>query len=245
MNVSGVIRIICARLVTRMGVLSIVAALVYSPLAAALSMMLPTELGTFTADVVSFKESKFQSILRQQYDYSCGSAAVASLLTYHYNDPRTEQQAFRAMWETGNQELIKQQGFSLLDMKRYLETLGYRTNGYRLPLGRLAKLGVPAITLINNNGYMHFVVIKGIADDEILLGDPVLGLRIVPRDKFEAMWQGGIVFLITNKADIARASFNRDSEWRTIAKSPVGMGKAMSGGSLADFNLLLPARSDF
>jgi len=243
--VSGLIKIVLIFFARRIGFCALAAGLVYSPLAAALSLMLPTELGNHTIDVVSLKESRYRSILRQQYDYSCGSAAVASLLTYHYDDPKTEQQAFRAMWETGNQELIQKQGFSLLDMKRYLETLGYRTNGYRLGLDRLVKIGVPAITLINNNGYMHFVVIKGITEGEVLLGDPVLGLRIVPRDEFEAMWQGGIVFLITNKADIARASFNRDSEWQTIAKAPIGLGKAMSAGSLADFNLLLPARSDF
>ena len=223
------------------------AAFVYPTFAAALSMVLPTAGpgGTITVDVVSFKESRFQTILRQQYDYSCGSAAVASLLSFHYNDPRSEIEVFKEMWERGDQEKIQRQGFSLLDMKNYLGNHGYRADGFRLPLDRLAKVGVPAITLINNNGYMHFVVIKGVSDEEILLGDPVLGVRRLPRDEFEAMWQGGIVFLIKNKATIARASFNRDTEWQTVAEAPLDVGRAMSVRSLADFNLLLPARSDF
>ncbi len=228
-------------------VLGFAAALVYPTFAAALSMVLPTAGagGTFTVDVVSFKESRFQTILRQQYDYSCGSAAVASLLSFHYNDPKSEIEVFKDMWERGDQQKIQREGFSLLDMKTYLESNGYRADGYRLPLDRLVKVGVPAITLINNNGYMHFVVIKGVSNDEILLGDPVLGVRKLPRDEFDAMWQGGIVFLIKNKAKIARASFNRDTEWQTVAEAPLDVGKAMSVRSLADFNLLLPARSDF
>ena len=164
--------------------------------ALALSLSLPTQLGHYTTDVVSYQEAKFTSIIRQQYDFSCGSAAVASLLTYHYDDPHTEQDVFQTMWANGNQALIQQQGFSLLDMKRFLEHSGYRADGFRLSLDRLNKVGVPAITLINNDGYMHFVVIKGINDKHILIGDPVRGVRTMPRDKFETQWQDGIVFLI-------------------------------------------------
>jgi predicted double-glycine peptidase len=224
-----------------LGVIILVA---YSSLAAAASLVLPMELGTYRADVVSYKEAKFTSIIRQQYDYSCGSAAVASLLTYHYEDPKTEHEVFEAMWKNGDHALIKKQGFSLLDMKRYLENRGYRADGFRLSLDKLKGVGVPAITLINNNGYMHFVVVKGISDKKILLGDPVLGVRAMPRDKFEAQWNNGIIFLVKNRAKIARASFNREAEWRTIAKAPMEYAKSLTARSLADFNLLIPARSD-
>lgn len=211
----------------------------------ALSLFLPTQLGSFNTEVVSYQEAKFKSVIRQQYDFSCGSAAVASLLSYHYDDPRTEQEVFQTMWANGDQALIKQQGFSLLDMKRFLDNHGYRADGFRLPLDRLRKVGVPAITLINNNGYMHFVVIKGISDDEILLGDPTLGVRIMARDKFDAQWQNGIVFLVKNRAKIAKASFNKQDAWQTVAAAPTRHSKAAAVRSVADFNLLLPARSDF
>jgi len=73
----------------------------------------------------------------------------------------------------------------------------------------------------------------------------VLGVRAMPRDKFEAQWQNGIVFLIKNQAQIARARFNQEGEWNTIAKAPMTYGKSLTSRSLADFNLLIPARSDF
>ena len=224
--------------------LGVVILCAYSSLASALSLFVPTRLGTFNTEVVSYKEAKFKSIIRQQYDYSCGSAAVASLLSYHYEDPKSEIEVFEAMWKDGDHALIKEQGFSLLDMKRYLENRGYKADGFRLSLDKLKGVGVPAITLINNNGYMHFVVVKGISDKKILLGDPVLGVRAMPRDKFEEQWNNGIVFLIKNQAQIARASFNRDEEWGTIAKAPTEYARSLTARSLADFNLLIPARSD-
>lgn len=49
--------------------------------------------------VDSLKERRFLSTVRQQYDYSCGSAALATLLTYQYRDPVSEETAFKAMWE--------------------------------------------------------------------------------------------------------------------------------------------------
>ena len=89
-------------------------------------------------------ELKFNNVVRQQYDYSCGSAALATLLTYHYDRPITETDAFRSMWEVGDQERIKQLGFSLFEMKTYLERIGLKADGFRLTLDRVKEIGVPA-----------------------------------------------------------------------------------------------------
>ncbi|WP_204283799.1 C39 family peptidase, partial [Klebsiella pneumoniae] len=67
----------------------------------------------------------FRTVVRQQYDYSCGSAAVATLLRYHYGRPTVESDVFSAMWRSGDQAQIKRAGFSMLDMKRYLDSQGY------------------------------------------------------------------------------------------------------------------------
>src|SRR3546814_20011104 len=40
--------------------------------------------GSFSVPVMSLKEKRWTTVVRQQYDFSCGSAAVATLLTYHY-----------------------------------------------------------------------------------------------------------------------------------------------------------------
>ena len=69
--------------------------------------------------VRSFEEERFATVIRQKYDFSCGSAALATLLRYHYGLSQDEEATFRGMWATGDQPQIRRVGFSLLDMKRY------------------------------------------------------------------------------------------------------------------------------
>jgi len=52
----------------------------------------------FTVPVTSLKGAKLTAIQIQQYDFSCGSAALASLLTYHYRKPSGEKDVFQAMF---------------------------------------------------------------------------------------------------------------------------------------------------
>lgn len=190
--------------------------------------------GNFSVPVVSIREGRFQTVIRQQYDYSCGSAALASLLTFHYERPTTERETFVSMYEAGDQEKIRAQGFSLLDMKTYVARIGLAADGFRMSLEKLSQIGVPVVTLINMGGYRHFVVIKGVRDGEVVVGDPALGVRIVKAADFEAMWTG-VVFLIRNDARLARANFNHQRDWRVRQKAP--FGTALTRDSLANFTL--------
>src|SRR5690242_15760491 len=97
--------------------------------------------------VWSMRELKVRSVILQKYHYSCGSAAVATLLTYHYDHPLTEETAFRMMFDHGNQDKIQKEGFSFLDMKRFLEAHGYPADGFQVSLDNLSKAGIPAIVL--------------------------------------------------------------------------------------------------
>lgn len=196
--------------------------------------------GSFTVNkVMSVKEARFRSTVHQQYDYSCGSAALATLLTHHYQDTITEPEVFKWMYDNGNQEKIRREGFSLLDMKNYLEAHGYKADGYYVSLDKLADAGVPAIVLINLKGYRHFVVVKGVTDNRVLVGDPSAGVRIILRDEFEEMWNG-LVFIIRNKNKLTEDNFNRMAEWRGVRqKAPLGAA-FLGPVDLANITMLLP-----
>lgn len=198
--------------------------------------------GTFAVPTVSLREARFQTVIRQQYDFSCGSAALATLLHYHYGMPTNEEAIFRNMYENGDQAVIRQAGFSLLDMRSFLARVGLRADGYEVTLDKLTELSVPAIVLINTKGYRHFVVIKGIRGDEILVGDPALGTRVYDREDFEAIWQG-ISFMIRDKLEVAHANFNKDEDWAVRAKAP--FGTALSRQGLSTLSLHLPVLSEF
>lgn len=200
---------------------------------------------TYTLPVRTIKQIRheyaFRTTLRQQYDFSCGSAAIATLLTHHYGKPVDEAQVFQSMYAAGDKTKIRREGFSLLDMKQYLEAAGYRADGVRVPLEELARVGVPAIALINDQGYRHFVVVKGLRGDRLVLGDPALGARIIPREQFESSWVGGIFFVIRSHRDIAR--FNAPADWGSRLAAPIALGIARD--AMGAFSLGVPDADHF
>jgi uncharacterized protein len=171
--------------------------------------------------VASMLARKFNTVVHQQYDFSCGSAALATLLRYHYNLPRSEGDVFLGMWNGGDQARIRKVGFSLLDMKRYLASQQIRADGYKVSLDDIAKRGLPGIALITFRGYRHFVVIKGITGDHILLGDPSLGVKTVSRSEFQAMWNG-VYFVLSSAMDVGAQNFNGPRQWAVLARAPLG-----------------------
>lgn len=175
--------------------------------------------GAVTMNVESFQEKKYKTTFAQQYDFSCGSAALATLLTYSYNIRVGEQEIFKEMIEKGDKKVISQSGFSLLDLKNYLSRHGLESNGYRAPLSKLAAVGVPAIVLVNVRGYSHFVVLEGIRDGWVLLSDPANGIRSEPVGEFESQWSG-IFFLIATNVDQAQKRFNEPARWAAAPPPP-------------------------
>lgn len=178
--------------------------------------------GAFSVPVASMKDLRFRNTLRQKYDFSCGSAALATLLTYHYGYPVSEQTVFQEMYERGDKAKIRKEGFSLLDMKAYLEAHGYEADGFVADIDKLVLAGVPAIALVKENGYFHFVVIKGLRDGRVLIGDPSAGTRAMPQRQFKDIWVNQILFVIRNKIEMA--SFNADADWRVAPKGPIEGG---------------------
>ena len=189
----------------------------------------------FSLKVTSFKAKRFETVVPQEYDFSCGSAAIATLLKYHYNYDITEQEVLDSMYKVGDQEKIKAQGFSLLDMKQFLATLKFNADGFKLNrLEKIRNASVPGIALINTRGYKHFVVIKGIDQKQVLIGDPALGTRKVSREDFNDMWNN-VFFVIRNQSDRARFSFSHEDTWSNRRK--VLFNTALSSSALSSFSV--------
>lgn len=203
------------------------AALLLGVLHRAAAIELPVIGARFNVSASSLKEIRFRSTLRQQYDYSCGSAALATLLTYHYGYPVSERRVFEHMFAKGDQRKIRKEGFSLLDMQRFLAAQGFRADGFKLPLQKLVDAQLPAIVLIADKGYHHFVVIKGVADGRILVGDPSSGARAMTRAAFEAAWVGKLLFVIHGYR--GKAAFNVPAEWRAAPAAPLATGIGRDG----------------
>lgn len=177
---------------------------------------------TYSVKVTSLREARFKTTTRQQYDFSCGSAALATLLTHHYGNPVTEKLVFEEMFAKGQPERIRREGFSLLDMKNYLNAHQFQADGFALPLDKLLESGLPAIVLIAERKYHHFVVIKGLRDGRVLIGDPSSGTRAMSREQFEPIWVNKLLFVIHNRQK--QAQFNSEADWRAAPRAPLGDG---------------------
>ncbi|HYF22245.1 MAG TPA: C39 family peptidase [Caulobacteraceae bacterium] len=189
--------------------------------------------GTYTVGVTSWKDVPFRTVVRQQYDYSCGSAALATLLKFHYGVPVGEAEVFQGMWAGGDQAKITKVGFSFLDMKRHLEARGYKADGYRMSLDRLEQSKAPAIALIDLGNYRHFVVVKAVRGDKVLVGDPALGLKVWRRAEFEKMWNG-VLFRINRRPDSNAA----EDEW--APRPGARLDERLSDHDLSGFTRHLP-----
>jgi predicted double-glycine peptidase len=149
--------------------------------------------------VVSIQEARYENIVRQQTDFSCGAAAIATILRYAYGMKTDEADVLNGMFKFTNPATINERGFSMLDIKHYVESIGLEGLGYRLTLAQLQRVRVPTIVLVNLEGYEHFVVLKKAAEDMVYVADPVLGNRRMDARAFNSEWNG-IVLAIAGRA---------------------------------------------
>jgi predicted double-glycine peptidase len=143
--------------------------------------------------VKSLLELRRHNVVIQEWDLSCGAAALATILRYQYGDPVSEKDVAKALMirkeYIENPTLVKiRQGFSLLDLKRYVDGHGYRGIGYgKLTFAELVNKA-PVLAPVNLVGYNHFVIFRGVMKDRVLLADPAWGNRTMQRDDFESAW---------------------------------------------------------
>lgn len=155
------------------------------------------------APVRSLRALRDAGVVRQRYDYSCGSAALATLLTYGLNDPIGETELLRTLTESlspGELAALQKRGLSLLELQRLAQGRGYRAQGFRLHGLQLARLSRPVLVFIKPHGYEHFAVLKGVRGDRVQLADPSLGNVRMPLYRFLDMWADasgrGVIFAV-------------------------------------------------
>lgn len=143
--------------------------------------------------VRSLLEMRQQNIVMQEWDLSCGAAALTTLLRYQFGDTVTEKEVALGLINRDiyikNPDLVKmRQGFSLLDLKRYVDLHGYTGLGFgHMTVDDLVKRA-PILVPIHVFGYNHFVIFRGRLQNRVLLADPAWGNRTMTVDEFEKAW---------------------------------------------------------
>ena len=155
-------------------------------------------IGNLRVNVKPLSEMNKGHLVKQGYDFSCGSAALAILLNYYMGEKLTERQVIQGMLHYGNAAQIeKRKAFSMLDMKKFVTELGYQAEGYKAELDDLKTLTSPCILPISIMSYRHFVVFRGIYKGHIFFADPWRGDISFTLDDFYDSWYDKVLFVVT------------------------------------------------
>jgi uncharacterized protein len=149
--------------------------------------------------VRSLLEIRQEGVVVQKWETSCAAAALATVLTYSQNDPVSEKLVAQGMLRSTDPIKVKVRGgFSLLDMKRFVETRGFKGAAYKgLSMEDLLALQSPIVP-IDFHGNPHFVVVRGLnTAGEVHLADPAFGNHAMSVGEFQSIWREGIGFVVT------------------------------------------------
>lgn len=191
--------------------------------------------------VASIKDLRDRNLVKQQFDYSCGATALATLLSEQLADPVSEAEVIEQLVEMLKEDETRQlekTGFSLLDLKRVAERRGHRAAGFRLALEQLARIDRAVIVFLRLEDGPHFTVLRGIRGDRAFLSDSNLGNVRWPIKRFQEYWRGadgmGIIFVVE------RGDGGADLEWRHLPGQDYEPPEKMSARELLDIASALP-----
>jgi uncharacterized protein len=139
----------------------------------------------------SWKTIREKGIVMQSYDFSCGSAALATLMCYYFQDDVTERNVLENMLNHLSDEEVKQRqedGLTMLDLKQCAERMGYQAVGVKLEPSVLPQLQGPILIHLQRGDYKHFAVLRGVRGDRVYVADPSSGNVRTTVPRFLRQW---------------------------------------------------------
>lgn len=135
----------------------------------------------------------------QKRDYSCGAAALATLIQYYIGDSMNEDVILRVLDELLTFEEVKdriENGLAMSDLRKAAVKLSYQSVVAQMSLEQLFDSKVPLIVGITENEFKHFVVYRGTDYRYVYLADPIRGnIRILIHD-FAHQWQKNLALAV-------------------------------------------------
>lgn len=128
---------------------------------------------------LSFGFSKKLPIVLQTEIAECGLACLTAIAGYHgyHSDLRTMRQKYS----------LSQKGLTLADIVRFANDLNLTSRALRLDLDDLPNLRTPCILHWDLN---HFVVLKEVVKDGIMIMDPAVGMRKIKQEEVSQKFTG-------------------------------------------------------
>lgn len=148
--------------------------------ATAQAVLTSPQLATVVA-VKSWKALRDERVVKQDLDYSCGAASLATILEAFYGKAITEEQILKDM-------ATDDAAASFDDMAKVLAKYGFKGVGVALGFEQLQQLRIPAVVYLRYRGDDHFSVLRGVSQHAVRLADPSWGNRHFSKAQFLQMW---------------------------------------------------------
>lgn len=177
---------------------------------------------TIEKPIKSWLELKNQNMIKQEYDYSCGSATLATILKYYYNLEIDERIVLDGVLKSKGLSKENKNEFensyislSFYDLATYTNSLNFKAIGLSLSLDSLKELQVPVILFIKIRKDEHFTVYKSMDENFVYLSDPTFGNIKISIAKFKEMFyqredltHPGKILAIIPKSDDVKVNKN-------------------------------------
>jgi predicted double-glycine peptidase len=135
--------------------------------------------------IKTWKDLRDGNIEKQGQDYSCGSAATATILRYFYGREIYEQDVLDEVTRIGDDGTA-----SFADLQQAVKKFGFKAIGLSTHFAKLKTIKIPALVYLRYRDNDHFSVIRGINNQGVVwLGDPSWGNRLFSEHQFRAMWE--------------------------------------------------------
>jgi predicted double-glycine peptidase len=203
------------------GSLAICIALGNSPTAADI---FPSGFVNAKPTVTSWKAQRDFRIVKQELDYSCGAASLATILNEFFGQSATEKDVLTRIGATDRS--------SFQQLAAVAPSFGVKAGGQFVTFDELKYLTIPAIAYVQYRGQDHFTVIRGIRSDGVVhLADPSWGNRQLTAHQFRRMWEaqdkdgtmrGRILLILPQNVDMARVDqtyFAQPKGWSLTLQS--------------------------
>lgn len=160
-----------------------------------------------------FKRTPKLPMILQSEIAECGHACIAMVCNYWGHD--IDLYGIRKISKPSNK------GVTLLDITNILEKLDLKTRALKVSIEELHLIKCPAIIHWNMN---HFVVLKEVKKNIIVINDPGSGVRQCSLEEFSKSFTG-IVLEIEKTADFNAISEKRKISLNDLVKSVSGINR--------------------
>jgi predicted double-glycine peptidase len=156
-----------------------------------------------------YNERKFDGVIGQTADFTCGAASVATVLTFYWGRPTTEIEVLdiiRSRYTEAQWKGREDNGVSFDDLIFAARKLGFLADGAELPIDELPKLAAPVILHLDKGKFQHFSVLRRAHSEVFYMADSIVGQVVLTRPDLQSQYTGKALAIARKKAGLAQGS---------------------------------------